>query len=211
VRGSAIANGRDFVALAERFAWRARVPGVLVICGVPACGKSYLARELSRSSGFAVLTADVVRKELAGLDPHERAPAQAYRPEFNHLTYAELGKRAAARARADGGVLVDATFRRHEDRDAFRRSPAGALPTVFVECIVPAEVLSARAAARDREPARISDATADIVERERRAWEPLDEVPADAHVVLRADRPVEAAAADLTAVLDARLKARRGP
>ena len=78
VRTSAIANGRGFVTLAERFAWRARTPGVLVICGVPACGKSYLARELSRASGFAVLSADVVRKDIAGLSPHERAPAEAW-------------------------------------------------------------------------------------------------------------------------------------
>ena len=206
VQISAMARGRAFLGLAERFAWRARGPGVLVICGVPACGKSYLAREFSRTSGFAVLSADVVRKELAGLDPHERAPAEAYRPEFNRLTYAELGTRAAIQVRHDGGVLVDATFRLREDRDAFRQSAAGALPTVFVECVVPAEVLAARAAARDRDPARVSDATADIVERERRAWARLDEVPADAHVALRTDRRVEAAMADLTAVLDARLK-----
>ncbi len=209
VRTRAVANGHAFLALAERFAWQARGPAVLVICGVPACGKSYLARALGEASGFAVLSADVVRKELAGLRPHERAPADVYRPEFNRQTYAELGTRAAAQVRdGGGGVLVDATFRQREDRDAFRQSPAGPVPTVFVECVVPAEVLAARAASRDRDPGRVSDASAEIVERERHAWAPLDEVPANAHVTLRTDRPVAAAVADLTALLDARLETR---
>ncbi len=207
VRTRSVASGHAFLALAERFAWRARDPGVLVICGVPACGKSYLADALGRASGFEVLSADLVRKELAGLRPHERAPDEIYRPEFNRRTYAELGERAAELARRDGGVLVDATFRLREDRDVFARSAAGAVPTTFVECVVPVEVLAARAADRDRDRGRVSDATAEIVERERRAWARLDEVPADAHVVVRTDRPVEAVLADLTAVLNARLSA----
>lgn len=205
VRTRALANGHAFLLLAGRFAWRARRPAAFIVCGVPACGKSYLARALGQASGFPILSSDVVRKELAGLDPRERAPAELYRPDFNRRTYAELGARAAARLQNGGGVLVDATFRLGADRDAFTESLGDAGPAVFVECVVPAAVLAARAAARDQDPMRVSDATAEIVERERSAWAPLDEVPAEAHIQLRTDRPVETVVDDLIGLLDARL------
>jgi hypothetical protein len=51
----------------------------------------------------------------------------------------------------------------------------------------------------------VSDATLEIVMRERDAWEPLDEVPAQRHLALRTDRPVESILADLLALLNERL------
>ena len=45
--GRESAAARDLLALAERFAWRARLPLVIVICGVPAAGKSHLAQALA--------------------------------------------------------------------------------------------------------------------------------------------------------------------
>ena len=41
--------------------------------------------------------------------------------------------------------------------------------------------------------------------RESSAWEPLDELEAEAHVTLRSDRPVEAQLEDLRALLDRRM------
>jgi hypothetical protein len=58
---------------------------------------------------------------------------------------------------------------------------------------------------RDGDPARARDAAAAAVERERAAWEPLDEVPADAHVTLRTDRDADSLVADLLSLLDQRL------
>jgi hypothetical protein len=51
----------------------------------------------------------------------------------------------------------------------------------------------------------VSDATLPIVLRERPAWEPLDEVLACAHLVVRTDRPVRSIVADLLGLLDERL------
>jgi hypothetical protein len=52
----------------------------------------------------------------------------------------------------------------------------------------------------------MSDAGQAVVERERISWVDLDEIPADAHVLWRTDRPVEATVAELATVLDERLK-----
>jgi aminoglycoside phosphotransferase family enzyme/predicted kinase len=200
--GRESAAARDLLALAERFAWRARTPLAIVLCGVPASGKSHLASALAERSGLAHLSSDVTRKRLAGLPPTDRAEPADYGPDASRRTYADLGRRAAQRVAAAGGVLIDATFRHRADRDAFRAGFGEAAPLLYVECRVPAAELERRARTRDRDPARVSDADVAVVLREAGTWEPLDEVAADAHVTLRADRPVAALVDDLIALLD---------
>jgi uncharacterized protein len=209
--GHESAAARELLALAERFAWRARLPLVLVICGVPAAGKSHLAHTLAEISGLPHLSSDVTRKRLAGIRPEQRAGGAVYSAESNRLTYAELGRRAAKETAAGGGALVDATFRHRADRDAFTEAFAGAAPALFAECVAPVRVLAERAARRDRQPGRVSDATLPVVVRESATWEPLDELPPEAHVTLRSDRPVEPQIADLLALLDRRIGQLRAP
>ncbi|HTU31695.1 MAG TPA: AAA family ATPase, partial [Solirubrobacteraceae bacterium] len=83
------AEAGDLIALAERFAWRARLPLAIVVCGAPASGKSYLARALSERSGFAHLSSDLTRKRLAGVQPTQRAGEEAYGADWNQRTYSE--------------------------------------------------------------------------------------------------------------------------
>jgi aminoglycoside phosphotransferase family enzyme/predicted kinase len=193
------------LGIAERCAWRARGPLTLVICGVPASGKSHLARAVAAAAGLPVISSDLVRKELAGLSAHERGSSALYQPEVSKRTYRELGRRAAMAITAGSGVLIDATFRRRADRDAFAegRGPTGSL--TFVQCLASAEVLRCRAVAREHDPHRASDATPDVVERERRRFDPLDDANPAGHLVLRTDRDTGAVLADLVALLDLRL------
>jgi hypothetical protein len=122
---------------------------------------------------------------------------------MNARTYAELGRRARAAA-ASGPVLVDATFRYRRDRDAFA-AEAGDTRVVFIECVAPAEVVAARAAERERDPSRVSDAGEELARRQRGEFEPLDEVAASRHLCVRTDRRVDEIADDVEALLDARL------
>ena len=200
------ASADELVTLAEHLAWRARLPLVIVVCGAPATGKSHLAALLAEASRLAHLSSDVTRKQLAGLDAHERAPAGSYTPESSRQTYAELARRTSAEVAARGGAIVDATFRRRADREAFATASASAAPTLFVECRAPLHVTMERARQRSSGPQRsASDATPAVVRRESSSWDPLDEVPPDAHVVVRTDRAVEAVAAELVTLLDERL------
>jgi predicted kinase len=61
--------------------------------------------------------------------------------------------------------------------------------SLLVECTAPADVVAERASRRELDAARVSDATPAIAARQRREFEPLDEVPPDAHLSLRTDRP----------------------
>lgn len=203
--GEESARARDLIVRAERFAWRARLPLVIVVCGLPANGKSCLAKELAELCGLPHLSSDVTRKELAGLRSDQRAPRDIYSAEWNARTYAELGDRVAAASRGCGGAIVDATFRHRADRQVFAAAFDASAPLLFVECQAPAQVLVRRAGRRGREPGRVSDADLAVVLREQRSWEPLDEVAASAHLVLRTDRPLGEVVGDVQALLDGRL------
>ena len=96
-------------------------------------------------------------------------------------------------------------FRHRADREAFADAFGAAAPLLFVECQAPMRELAERAALRDHQPTRVSDASLSVVMRESSAWEPLDELAPEAHVTLRSDRPAEAQLEDLRALLDRRI------
>jgi uncharacterized protein len=188
---------------AVAFAWQARGPQLLAVCGPPAAGKSTLARALCAESGMAHVSSDVVRKARAGLQPTERAPAAAYDPEATIAAYRELGAHAAAALATGRGAVVDATLGDAEARAALRDGLGRAAPRLrYVECRVPTPEALRRARARERDPARESDADAAIAARLAAAWAPLDEVPAERHLILRTDRPPWEAVLDVAAWLD---------
>ncbi len=203
--GHASAQARDLLGLAKRFAWRARLPLVIVVCGVPGSGKSHLAAALAGESGLRRLSSDVIRKRLAGLPPTSRARAANYTTAASRATYSELGRQAAAEVACGGGALVDATFRHREDRAAFAAAFDAAAPLLFAECTAPPEVLTARAIERERDPLRVSDATLAVVLREQHAWAPLDDIAPTARITLETDRPVREILEELVARLDERV------
>lgn len=190
--------------MAERMSWMARLPAILVMCGLPASGKSHLAEHLRKLSGLPVIGSDLTRKELVGVASTERAAPAHYTPGYNRQTYAELGRQASLATAQAGSVLVDATFRHKEDRRAFM-AEIGDHSCVLVECVAPAEVLRHRSLSREQDPARVSDADAHVVERLLEDWAPLDEIAPENHLMLRSDRPVDRVIADLAALLDDRL------
>jgi predicted kinase len=192
----------EFIAIAERFSWRSLGPLALVVCGGPAAGKSFLAGAVSARAGAPVINSDVVRKELAGLRPEQRAPAEVYRPDISRRTYRDLGRRAALALDAGPCVVVDATFRRRNDRAAFSDAFGNRGRVVFVQCLAPAHVVAERARARELDPGRVSDATVEIAEREGRRWEPLDEIKPSSRIALRTDRDVGQVVTELAESLE---------
>jgi aminoglycoside phosphotransferase family enzyme/predicted kinase len=196
------ARAAGLLAVAERFAWRLRLPPVLVVCGPSASGKSVLAAELAGRSGLPAISSDVVRKRLAGVEATARAGAEVYDEAMNARTYEALGRAAAEAAATGGGAIVDATFRRRADREAFRAGLGEGVPVVYVELTAAPEVLRARAERRLRDAARISDGTPELALAQLAEFAPLTEVPPADHHLLRADREPEALAAALAAALD---------
>lgn len=199
------ARACELIGVAERFAWRARLPLVIVVCGLPASGKSHLARALAEMSGLPHLGSDVTRKRLAGVRSAQRASPESY--TLSGTAAPTLSWRAAAWPRWKGAA-GRSSMPPSVTWPTAKRSPprwgAGA-PLLYLECHAPRAVLVERAGRRDRDPDRISDADAAVVRRELERWESLDEVPASAHLALRTDRPLEQIVEGVLALLDRRL------
>ena len=152
--------------VADRLAWTARGPLILVVSGPPASGKSTLASALSRAGDLPVLSSDALRRSALAVPAGAHAPAEAYTPEARERVYAQLGERASASLRV-GSVVVDATFGDPVHRDAF----LGALPPSdrgrlrVIACEAPLEVRIERARRRAAVGGDPSDAGPDVVRR----------------------------------------------
>ncbi len=209
--------------LAEALAWRERAPGVLLVAGPPASGKSTLAAELGRRTSLPVVSTDLVRKRLHAARPSERLPAAAYGDDVTRRVYERVGVEAAAAAAEHGGAIVDATARtaalrrvlldalsagsgdeRAGGRDRARGEiPDGVAPVVAVTCEISEETRAARARERSRDPERVSDADAGVAARLAASFEPVGDEPGIALAVrLRTDRPLESTVDELAAALD---------
>jgi aminoglycoside phosphotransferase family enzyme/predicted kinase len=203
-RAAVLGEAAALAALGERFAWRARDAQLIAVCGTAATGKSTVARELHRVTGLSVVASDAVRKGAAGLALDERGGTELYGDARSRETYRELGRRASAARAAAGGAIVDATFRRPEDRAAFAAA-VGEAVDLWVECRAPAVIVRERARRRAADPTRVSDAGPEEAERQLASFAPLDEITPETHAPMRTDRPESRLVRELAALLDARL------
>ncbi|HVW48309.1 MAG TPA: AAA family ATPase [Solirubrobacterales bacterium] len=189
--------------LGHRFAWRARGPSLLVVCGIAASGKTTLAERLAAISGRPHLSSDLVRRRCAGLDPDEPGGPELYTEEARLEVYRELGREAAASLRHGDGAIVDATFHREAERFAFEEGMGDDLCVpIVIECQAPASVLMRRADARLEAGGSPSDAGAAIVLRQLGEHDPLEGRWRRRRLSLRTDIPLDLQIAEVECFAD---------
>ncbi len=183
-RESAIA-ARRYLSLAGATAVEENAPTWIALCGLPATGKSTLARALADASGktWPVFSSDSIRKELAGVPPDARLPDSCYTPDFSRRTYDMLHRHAASASRTHPVVLLDANFRTRDERsrarDAARECGAR---FVVLETTAAEHVIRGRLGKRARDPDATSDADLAIYEKLKQEFDAVDDGEAD-HVV----------------------------
>lgn len=93
-------------------------PCLVAVGGFSGSGKSTVARGLAAHLGLVHLRTDALRKHLAGVPAHEKAPPSAYTTDMSGRTYARM-HRLATQVLGDGfPVLMDATFTLPSSREA---------------------------------------------------------------------------------------------
>ena len=165
-----------------------------VVCGLSASGKTTIAREMATRLGVGVQSSDVVRKLLAGIAPHESAPAAfgegIYTAAQTARTYEALLGKVEEELRCGRSAIADATFGKRMFRDQMRQlAKRFGANIVFIECVCPEPLLRQRLSRRQGNLA--TDARLRHLEAQRRAFEALEELPESMHIRVRTDAPVE--------------------
>ena len=120
----------------------------------------------------------MVRKELAGLDPHTPARDEfdrgIYAPEMTAHTYAECLRRAEELVFDGARIIVDANFRTEDQRRLMLDAAARwCVPTLLLVCKASPDVARQRSSARRGDA---SDADVEIYEKLADGWQkPLPE------------------------------------
>ena len=172
-----------FLKLAYRYAVQFTRPTIWVVCGLPAGGKSTIAREMAKILGVQILQSDFVRKQLLGvpMDKPMDLPFESgiYSKEASSLTYGKLIMLAQEVIEKGGSVILDATFsRRHQRDEVIRLAREMDTNIIFIECAASYEMLKKRLAEREKS-AGISDARLRHLKQLKGHFEPLGELQND--------------------------------
>jgi len=146
---------------------------VVVIFGLSGSGKSFLASILHEECGYEWLRSDVIRKELAGLKPHESAKAEfgkgIYTEEMTKKVYEEMIKRAKELVEKGKKVVLDATFLKKWQRELVLKNFK---ETLFILAYAPEEVVKERLKNR----VDVSDADWEVYLKQKGSFEKPEEV-----------------------------------
>jgi len=177
------AAARQNVATYTQLAASYELPPCLVLtCGLPASGKSWLAQRIGKTFDARVLRSDMERKLAAGMAPGDRlegaAAAALYSAENTDAVYSSLCRRGFNTLARGRWAVIDATFTTSVQR---RRFIDGATrlghPVVVVEVTCAPEIIRERMTRRSVDRGEVSDADHAVYEAMRQRFEPLDELP----------------------------------
>jgi uncharacterized protein len=163
---AAAGEARNLVAAALRHLHAGAVTLVMV-GGPPGTGKSTLAGAIADRLGFTVVSSDRVRSELAGIAPGQHGAVAygtgIYTQSWTERTYAEIVGRAADLLALGESVILDATWRSAQHRQAaMDAADRAAADLVQLRCSIPSPLAVSRVASR---AAGVSDATPETAAR----------------------------------------------
>ncbi|MEN8613790.1 AAA family ATPase [Dehalogenimonas sp. THU2] len=177
-------------------AYTRKGPRMIIMVGFTGYGKSSLAEGLARHQGMFYISSDITRKNLAGINPAERADeaiaAGLYSREMTEKTYSAMLAWAEPALQMRESVILDATFLKRSGResalDLARRHNAEAL---IIECRLDEEELKTRLEKRLSEHT-VSDGRWEVYLSQKPGFEPVTEVPIGPnHVIIDTLKPVD--------------------
>jgi aminoglycoside phosphotransferase family enzyme/predicted kinase len=185
-------RARTYLELGLSYAEAPSPRALIVVCGLSGTGKSTLAHELHELTGFQVFASDTERKHLAGVAPtqHLGEPygVGVYSQDFTQMAYASLIARAEEILNSNRGVILDATFRRRNERAmVVELGGRAGLDPIFVECQAEKSEVIRRLIERSARLDEVSDATVEIYLAQLREFEPLTEIAAPLRIAARTD------------------------
>jgi aminoglycoside phosphotransferase family enzyme/predicted kinase len=186
----------DYLTMAEREQTHHVPSRLIIVSGLMGTGKSSLAQGIAERLGATLLQTDAIRRGTFG------APAGAarygegiYQPERRDEIYGQLCREAERGLERGESVVLDGTFAaaRHR-RTARELAEQYGADFVIIRCHCPREVAIERIEHRRQSGPTMSDARAELFDRQAAEWETdLDALPPALVIDTRAplDRQVE--------------------
>jgi len=165
-------------------------PAMVLLCGLPGTGKSWLAAGIARLLRAALHSSDAHRKALARIPATTRVrPGYGeglYAPEAKARAYESLLETALADLRSSRSVVVDASFGTRAQRQPFLvHAERFGAPCFVLHVTAPEAVVRERMAARALDPRAVSDADFEVYRAARASFEPPGEVAAEYRIEVR--------------------------
>jgi len=147
-----------------------------------------MATALSRAFGFVVISSDVVRKKLANIPVTEHRYTafnrDIYSEDFTRKTYAEMFNQARQALVKGQWVILDASFKKRQDRISARSLAHEVNADFFVaECVLEEAAVKRRLEGRLR-GGSVSDGRWETYEVQKREFDPITEIPTEEHVMV---------------------------
>ncbi len=170
-----LATARDYFKLSLSYLKPRPAPVLLITVGLVATGKSYLAGMLGKRLGIEPLRSDLLRKEIHGLPPFQHQldtfEKGIYTPERTYGALLEKARQALANG---DSVILDASFVHYEYRVRARELARETNARFkLIECTAPEHAVKARLEQRPTKKDEPSDATWEIYQEQKEAFEPI--------------------------------------
>ncbi|MEN8210283.1 MAG: AAA family ATPase [Thermodesulfobacteriota bacterium] len=194
-RKSAQLDAVKYLDLASEYALQFFRPRLWVVCGMPATGKSTIAKALSKIFGIKVHRSDAVRKQIFGLQPHESGVElfgeKLYSSLATSLTYGKLLCLAQEEIENGTSVILDATFSRTRyRREVINLAKDKGIKPVFIECSAEEEIIKERLLNREFRPS-VSDARIEHFEKLNARYERFRYTGNALHIRVNTALPLE--------------------
>jgi aminoglycoside phosphotransferase family enzyme/predicted kinase len=199
---------RRYFRLAHQYAGGGARPRLVVLFGLMGAGKSSLSRYLGQELEWTVLSSDAIRKQLAGVGETTRVWVPynegLYSPEMTRRTYNEMCRRAESLLTGDLPVVMDGCFKTNNERrlviDVAERTGAELL---FVQTTCEDEE-QWRRLERRRRLETASDGRVELIESQKRDFEPPPAGYESLFSTMATDGPREETRANMKAFLEER-------
>jgi aminoglycoside phosphotransferase family enzyme/predicted kinase len=199
---AATEEARHFFQLSLSDALKLR-PRLVLFAGLMGTGKTRHSDELARRAGVRVLHSDVVRKQLAGLEPEEdqRVPfgTGIYSSDWTDRTYAALIAEARDELAHGNSIILDASWSKAAQRE-LAHAAAQEFEALFaiVECTASEQQLRTRLSRPDRS---VTDGRIELLDDQRTAYEGVTPGEAERYVQLDTSVDFQEVAAQAHAAL----------
>ena len=194
-REFALYNADKYFKLALKYALFGSIPVVIVVFGVIGTGKSTVAKALSDELSFDLISSDVERKRITGIQKFERKYEEydtgIYSRDVTKKTYEEIFKKIETLANNSKSVIIDASFSKKIWRDSIvELTERLDIPIYFIETQSPKNIIEQRLLARERQEKTISDGRLEILDRFLSDFEEPHEISEENFIIVDTRRPV---------------------